>query len=139
MNSNNLETATIKSDGYEREGRDGEAVAMYGVETVSARFWFEVYYDYADNGNDFRVTVRNFGLLSKHLGGATNPIARRKFSVAEAKTAKARLNALFLGPHDNPDLPLLPFRIGKGRCLSVELPDGWIVVHEPQSSPERRS
>ena len=125
---NLLETATIEWDGDAREaGPNGEPIETYVVKTSQGPFWFEAYYDYAENQTDFRVTVRNFGLRRKASAGSTTPLVRRPFDAAEAATAKIRLDALFLGPYDNPALPFIPFRRGRSKCLGVNFPDGWIT------------
>lgn len=123
-----FETANIKYDGDVR-GPDDQPVGMYIVETPEGPIWFEACYEFAENGNDFWLRVRNFGFRSKELGGSgTSPLLRLHFSAAEAQIVRARLEALFLGPHDNPNLPVGPFRHGKGKCLGVRFPELWIVV-----------
>jgi len=124
-----FETATIKSDGAIREaGPKGEPVEVFKVDTAQGSFWFEVYYDFAENGNDFRVTVGNFGLRDAVSAGSTTPLMRRSFKAAEAKAAQSRLEALFSGPRDNPNLPFLPFRGGKGKFLGLSFRRGWITI-----------
>jgi hypothetical protein len=124
---NIFESATIKWDGSIR-GPEERPIELFLVETAKGRFWFEVSYDFVENGNDFRVTVRNFGLPDRTAAGSTTPLIRRHFSRAEAQVAQTRLEALFLGPHDSPCLPFVPFRRGRSKCLGVNFPNGWIAV-----------
>jgi hypothetical protein len=101
---------------------------MYVVETLDGPFWFEVSYEFSENNIEFRVTVRNFRLRIYRAAGSTTPLVRRSFSAAEAQAAQARLEVLFLGPHDNPCLPYVPFRWGRSKCLGVNFSNGWITV-----------
>jgi hypothetical protein len=123
-----IENATIKWNGETRGEPGEEPIELYAVETSGGTFWFEAYYVFADNTVDFRVTVRNFGLPNKLAGGSTAPWRRRRFSSEEAQAAQSRLNALFLGPHNNPNLPYVPFRWGKSKCQGVDFPEGWITI-----------
>jgi hypothetical protein len=123
-----FDTARIKYGGSNLGGRDEKPIEMFVVEATQGSFWFEAYYEFAENGNDFLITVRNFGLYSKSAAGSPSPTVRRSFSATQAQAARSRLEALFLGRHDNPDLPFVPFRWGKGKCLGVTFPDGWITV-----------
>ena len=110
------------------EGPDNKPIEVFVVETDQGPFWFEVSYKFADNQNAFWVTVGNFGLRRREAAGSTLPALRRSFSAAEAEAARKRVEAVFLGPHDNPDLPFLPFRRGRNKCRGVTFPDGWITV-----------
>jgi hypothetical protein len=125
---NILKNAAIKWDGRVRGGPNDQPIDMYVVETREGLLWFEVENEYAKNENDFQVIVCNFGLRDKSAAGSTWALLRRNFTPAEVQTARARLEALFLGPHDDPSLPFVPFRIGQGKCLGVNFPRGWINV-----------
>jgi hypothetical protein len=114
--------AGIKSDGSNREGID-----LYSVRTADGLFWFEVEEEYAENDNDFWVTIRNFGLIDRASAGSTTPFVRRTFTASEARTARARLEALFMGPTDNPGLSGI-YRQRQGKCLGLKFPPGWIRI-----------
>jgi hypothetical protein len=119
--------ATIKFDGMVR-GPDEYGIEMFLVETPNGLFWFEGSYNYAAKGDDFTVTVRNFGLWHKEAAGSTTPHVRKKFSASEARSAEARLKAFFLGPKDNPGLPFSPFHLPETRCVGVNFPKRWITI-----------
>src|SRR5262249_45296661 len=125
-------SATMAWDGSEREGPDGKSIQMYVVDATDSTFWFEVYYKYAENGNDFWITVRNFGLLRKSLAGSTTPLVREYFNAAEAKMARTRVESFFKRPYEGKVLPHAPFGFAKSRCLGVNFPDGWISVDNTQ-------
>ena len=99
---------------------------IYVVEASEERFWFEARIDYAENGEDFRVVVWNFGLKSRHGGGTRADYWRRSFTYAEARAAKVMLHGFFLGSRHTPGLPDFPFRNGRGRCIGVDFPADWI-------------
>ena len=127
--TNQLESATIKYDGAVREaGSDGAPIEVFVVEMPQRSFWFETSYKYADNEHDFWVTVWNFGLHRRTAAGSRTPLVRDTFTASDAATARARLEALFLGRKDTAALPYVPFRMAQTKCLGVNFPDGWITV-----------
>jgi len=99
---------------------------IYLVESGDERFWFEARIDYAEDGQDFRIVVWNFGLNSRQGAGGRAGYWRRDFTYAEARAAKAMLSSFFLGSRYTPGLPDLPFRNGRGRCTGVDFPPDWI-------------
>src|SRR6185437_6283887 len=127
-----LEKATIKFDGMVREPASGPT-DLYKIQTDHKSLWFEAEYKYAENGNDFWLTMRNFGLGNKAAAGSRSSVLLPPFTVAEAAAAKARLEGFFLGPRDNPGLPN-SIRNGRGRCLGLNFPDGWIRVLSQESA-----
>ena len=121
---NIMSNAEIKDDGTAR-GLYGGGIDLFLVRTSEGFFWFEADDEYAENRHDFWVIVRNFGLTDRAGAGITNELSRRSFTWAEARTAQARLRALFLGPNDN---PALPYRYRFGKCLGVKFPPDWITI-----------
>jgi hypothetical protein len=119
---NIMSNAEIKADGSDRDG-----IHLYLVRTTDGLFWFEADEELAQNDNDFWLTVRNFGLPERSLAGSTDPMLRRTFTAAEARTARSRLEAFFGGPTDTPGLPYF-YRIRRGKCLGVNFPPDWITV-----------
>jgi hypothetical protein len=123
---NALEIAAIKADGSLR-GPDDYGIDMFRVDTPQGPFWFEAYFNFAPNGCDFTVVIKNFGLWRKSAAGSTTPNVRKKFSASEARSAESHLKAFFLGPKDNPGLPYL-LRLPKANCIGVDFPKGWISI-----------
>jgi hypothetical protein len=109
-------------------GANDRPIEMFVVETIDGLFWFEAKTDYLENGNDFRTTIRNFGLHRKFAAGSTTPLARRSFSAVDSQAAKARVELFFLGSNDKTSLPYSPFPGAKGRCMGVKFPDGWATI-----------
>jgi hypothetical protein len=124
---NTLEDAIIKWDGSIR-GPEDEPIVLFMVETNAERFWFEVFYQFAENGNDFSVAIGNFGLRDKSFAGSKGGVGRKSFNLLEEQSAKNSIKALLMGPKDNTFLPFAPFRMEKARCLEVIFPDGWITL-----------
>ena len=98
-----LATATIEFDGMVREPANGPT-DLYKLQTDHRSFWFEAEYEFAGNGNDFRLTVRNFGLEHKVAAGSRG-LVLPPFSDVDATAARSRLEGFFMGPRDNPGLP----------------------------------
>jgi len=98
------------------------------VETSQARFWFEVDLLPAEDRNDFLVAISNFGLFDRWLGGAANPIARRRFTASEAQIVQLKLRKFFLGSKEKNIAPYAIFPGSKGKCVGVKFPNGWITI-----------
>jgi hypothetical protein len=125
--NNFLQRATIRSDG--RVGRElPDVFEVFVVETGEDSFWFEASADYAENGNDFQMTIRNFGLHHKTAAGSHTPIVRKCFSPSEAKSAEARVKLFFRGSECDGIQPYSPFPGAKGRCIGVAFSKGWITL-----------
>jgi hypothetical protein len=110
-----LDTATIKCDGSVR-GPDDQGIEVYVVETIEGPLWLEAHYEWMENGNDFYLTVRNFGLVRKSAAGSTTLLFCRRFSEEDAKTAQVLLEALFMG-HET-------IR-GSHTCFNTRRPNAW--------------
>ncbi len=122
--------ATIKSDGSVRPEVPGDQVIeLFLVESAAGPFWFEETREYAENGNDRWVTIRNLGLRNKDAGGSRTSIFNFSFSTAEARTAEEVVRRFFMGSRSA--APYKPSPGAKGRCLDVIFPAGWITVLNP--------
>ncbi|HWK45027.1 MAG TPA: hypothetical protein VNT30_09915 [Stellaceae bacterium] len=117
----------IKFDGTVR-GVDDSPVEIFVIEAEGDQFWFEVSYEFNQDGNDFHVMVDNFGLRSKMSAGAAS-FRRRYFADIEKQEAEIKLRILFQGDKNNPSLPFVPFHMPRSTCLGVKFKPGWIETH----------
>jgi hypothetical protein len=110
-------------------GPEETGISVLRMEAKGAPVFFEMHLKFAANGNDFYVVIANFGIGDKTLAGSHSPLVQRKFSPAEIRSIKQRLEEYFSGPEEK---KFVPFSVGGGCFLGVEFADRWIVENRQQ-------
>src|SRR4051812_28075519 len=119
-----LTAAVIRFDGSVR-GPSETGIKTYRVEVAGPPFWFEAEFKYGPNGDDFRVTIRNYGLRDKTAAGSLSSTIRRQFSASQAQIAKKRVEAFFLKAPVKGRTQPSGYPEDNGHCLGVVFPEGW--------------
>jgi hypothetical protein len=105
--------------------RDEALIEVFCITPNGEPIFFEVSSKFAENGNDYWILIRNFGLFSRDFGGSRTPLAQRQFSPTEATSARKRINEYFSGSEKK---NFFPFNMSKAHFLGTEFVDGWIVL-----------
>jgi hypothetical protein len=113
----------IRFDAYVR-GPEETGICVFVIERGEEQTLFEVSFQFAGNGNDFRVVVSNFGLKNKALAGSRSTVAQHKFNCTEIASVRRRLEEYFSGPEEK---NYSPFKSSKAHFLGIGFPDGWKV------------
>jgi hypothetical protein len=124
-----LENASMKPSRSAMVSYDGQEqpVQLYRVTTRDEDLFFECPMDFSKNGNDFTVTIVNFGLWRNQSAGNTNPAFRKSFTDKQALTTKRLIEGYFLGGVGKNDFPLSH---PNARCLGVRYAPDWIVISD---------
>jgi hypothetical protein len=125
MNTN--DKYTIESCGSHRaffEGKD-TGIQLFKFHSDSGSVYFECHLRFEDNGNDFRIVIRNFGIPHTSLAGSTTPTVQKKFEREDVSDIENAIKNYFL----NTPPKRSPFSgEKKGNLLGFEFRNGWIVI-----------
>jgi len=101
-----------------------EIIEVYKIITKEKEMFFECPFEWAANGQDFWVTIVNFGTLQFSAAGSTGEWFRYKFTKDEVVSARELLEAYFLGDTGKAYHPL---KSPSCHCLGVRYAPDWIV------------
>ncbi len=117
-----FKNASIRFDSYV-PGPNESGVRVFSIEGSKGITFFEVKFEFAENGNDFWVVISNFGIPSVSAAGSGPGIVQRKFNDTEAESARERLEEYFNGPEEK---RFGPFGSSRATFLGVKYESGWI-------------
>jgi len=124
----NQDEYKIKDVGSHRAFYKGEdtGIRLFKFTLLDESVYFECHFHFAENGNDFRVFIRNFGIRHATLAGSTTPTIQMKFGPTEAQAIKHAIVDYFENTPPNTH----PFSSKKGKLIGVDFENGWIATKE---------
>ncbi len=108
-------------------------IELFLVESAAGPFWFEETREYAENGNDRWVTIRNFGLRNKDAGGQPNLHFQFQLQYCRGPNSRRSRQALLHGVKKRRSIQALSWR--EGKMPRRHLPSGLDYGAEP--APDR--